>query len=211
MGPLGSATSQSTGHGEVGWGCRWPGGPLGGLGQQNELALAQACCSWKAPARWGVQPRLCIPRAPRMSAVSICLAPLLFMQQWIGGSFKHCQVLFLKAHSTARLMLASVGGSRVTVCVTICLCRLQERPPPVQPSRCVSCRFAGKKSTIRNPVAFGCGFLGQGVGCVGNEQSTFLCQTRRDRGTGWVRGSGSLAGWNSTRCAWEEEGDFQAS
>lgn len=149
MGPLGSATSQSTGHGEVGWGCRWPGGPLGGLGQQNELALAQACCSWKAPARWGVQPRLCIPRAPRMSAVSICLAPLLFMQQWIGGSFKHCQVLFLKAHSTARLMLASVGGSRVTVCVTICLCRLQERPPPVQPSRCVSCRFA-KATQHRN-------------------------------------------------------------
>lgn len=119
LGPLSLAISQSTGHREVGWGCWWPGGPLGGLGRQNELALAQAQCSWKAPARWGVQPRLCIPRAPRMSAVSICLAPLLFMQQRIGGCFKHCQVLFLKSHGTARLTLASVGGSRVAVCVTL--------------------------------------------------------------------------------------------
>lgn len=51
-----------------------PGGPLGGLGQENQLALAQARCSWKAAARWGVEPRLHIPRAPRMSAVSVCLA-----------------------------------------------------------------------------------------------------------------------------------------
>lgn len=45
---------------------------------------------------------------------------------------------------------------------------------------CVSCRFAGKKSTIRNPVVSTGIWLqvpGTGIGCVQNEQSTFLCQT----------------------------------
>lgn len=37
LGPLSSAISQSTGHREVGWGCWWPGGPLGGLGRQSWL------------------------------------------------------------------------------------------------------------------------------------------------------------------------------
>lgn len=70
--------AQPSARAQGGWvGLSVPGGPLGGLGQENELALAQACCSWKAPARWRVLPHLHIPRAPRVSAVSICLGTTL--------------------------------------------------------------------------------------------------------------------------------------
>lgn len=62
---------------DQGW--QWPGLLVGGLGWEDRLALAQAGWSWKARARQGGQPRptrrLCIPRAPRVSAVSIWLVP----------------------------------------------------------------------------------------------------------------------------------------
>lgn len=100
---------------------------MGGLGLEERLAPAQAGWSWKARARQGGQPRLArglpIPRAPRVSAVSIWPSQLFFLPQRIAGvSSAVCQVLFLKSQSCGCFCGWVEGGS---------LRRHQGSPPSV--------------------------------------------------------------------------------